>query len=1340
MEFRVLGPLEVFTAGGEVSLTGPKRRALLARFLVSAGETLAAALLADDLWHGSPPRSSATTLQTFVYQLRRRYGIEALRTTPAGYVLDIDASQLDAQRFEHALQNALATAPTDPAAAMPALRHALELWRGAAYGEFATEPWAIAEATRLDQLRLDAVEAWAACAIGTGKLAGVATELEAWTSRNPLRESLWALRLLTLAHEARDAEALRVATDLRDVLRDELGVDPSASFNAIEDAILRREPVPAWPELGGFGFHAPSAPAPPTPSMVAHPAFPTRTAVRSRRPVSLLRSVPTAGPSSGDLFVGRVAELSTLEGALESANSGLPQVVVLTGEAGIGKSRLLDEFTPHAISRGVQVLTGVCQEDVAVPYLPLASAFNMFDPTANPFESDAPANGNAVDDDHARLALYLATTRSLLAAARERMTMLVVEDLHWVDDASLSLLGHLLAVVGDEGERDRARLLIVLTTRIPEVSAGSANLVARLRREGRTTAIDLRALTEHECRELIAEWLGTRPSRTTIGRLFEATAGNPLVLRSALGRVRALGAPITESTLADLVGPTDLDHELWQRVERVGDACSEMLLSAAFLGDGATLEYLAATCALDASALDDLIDEAGEHQVLVADDERYWFEHPQLRALIYHWPGSEARAARHLQLADRLAPVGADVRVVAHHLVRAGTVVDPDRMLRVCGEAADRSAAVGAWSDAARYAAVALDAAERLDLPDPARAALQLRAGHTALLARDNATALAQLDAAAQRARGCDAIDVWGRAVVHLARERVGTIDLQAAAARSLASLDEFLDAGAGDIALRGEAHALEGELYFDLGDLGSANRHINAAEELAAEADDDELRVKVAFARGLQHLGSVELAEARERFGAASPLAATLADSSPHIWCTSRLGLVAFSTGALDLADTLLAEAVDASRRVENQRELSMAAAFQSAVAVVKGRFASVELNAERALRAYREAETPFTPGVAFPALAAARAMRGDAAGARQALDSWDAIAAGRSRRYRPLVDAIIGDLDSVREAIARPTFRVFTSTPRPSLFLTGAIAAQVELGALAGRPDVVGDPLETLIELYERGMQFAVGWPSFVPHVVALGLAATGRDDDAWIWFERALADARAARATAAVARTATDYARVLDERKLAPDRVAELHDIAGVAQAAISDSPPMVSATPLRPPVEARGPRASTRVMLVTDLVGSTALNDRLGDREYVEHLRVHDEIIRRRLAEFDGVEFKHTGDGIGAWFFSVGAALRCGAALVRDFASTEAGPLRVKIAISAGEPTMVERDLIGLAVTVAFRILELAQPGEVLVTSDVAGIARGLAWSFESHGLKPLKGLHAPVEVLRAFPGV
>src|SRR5258707_15594642 len=106
--------------------------------------------------------------------------------------------------------------------------------------------------------------------------------------------------------------------------------------------------------------------------------------------------------------------------------------------------------------------------------------------------------------------------------------MLVLEDLHWVDAATLSLLRHLLAVVGEDGALERTRLLIVLTTRPLEPSAAVATLVARLRREPRTVSVGLRALTEPECRELTAGWLGARPSRATSGRLFEATAGNPL--------------------------------------------------------------------------------------------------------------------------------------------------------------------------------------------------------------------------------------------------------------------------------------------------------------------------------------------------------------------------------------------------------------------------------------------------------------------------------------------------------------------------------------------------------------------------------------------------------------------------------------------------------------------------------------------------------------------------------------------------------------------------------------------------------------------------------------------
>ena len=257
MEFRVLGPLEVFDSEGAVPITGPKRRALLAFFVANAGRVLSRDAIADALWSGEPPPSAVTTLQTFVYQLRKRYGIEDLRTTAAGYVLEVPADAIDAARFGRAADAAAGQVTRAPAPAITALRAALAMWRGDAYADFASESWAVVEAARLEQQRLEVVEALAVAAIGAGNRTGVIGELEVWTRRNPLRESLWALRMLVLAHEGRTAEALRVATDLRAVLGQELGVDPSPLFSAIETGLIRGEAPPEFPELGGFGLHSP---------------------------------------------------------------------------------------------------------------------------------------------------------------------------------------------------------------------------------------------------------------------------------------------------------------------------------------------------------------------------------------------------------------------------------------------------------------------------------------------------------------------------------------------------------------------------------------------------------------------------------------------------------------------------------------------------------------------------------------------------------------------------------------------------------------------------------------------------------------------------------------------------------------------------------------------------------------------------------------------------------------------------------------------------------------------------------------------------------------------------
>ncbi len=1255
--------------------------------------------LVDNLWNGAPPKSSATTLQTFVWQLRRR-GIECLRTTPSGdYYLDVAPDEVDVRRFERMVEDARDVAVAAPGEAAESLRAALGLWRGGAYEEFASEPWATVEVARLEQRRIEAVELWAAAAIGAGATAGLPAELEVWTGRAPLRERLWALRVIALARQGRNAEALRVANELRQVLRDELGVGPSAPFLAVETTILRGEPLPAWPELGGFGF-PPPAPAG-SPGVPKSPGAPKR---RRRRPAN--RPTAASNTRMRDHFVGRAAELELLDDALDDARSGLPRVVCIVGEAGIGKSRLLEEFTRAAGAGPARILRGTCHAGAAYPYEPLATAtFALFPRNESPFDPGRPravdetdpARAADLDSEARRLRLFFATTSAILDAADAQTTVLVVEDIHWGSEATLALLGHLVAVAHSDAANRRSRLLIVLTSRPPEPSTQVRSFIARLRRDHLTAMLDLAPLDLRACAELIREWTGATPSRATVDHLVEATAGNALLLRCKLQRLRDRGGVIDESAFADILVATDLDDELEQRLDRVGDACHEMLCTAAVLGDGSTLTLLAATCDLDEAALDELIDEAASQQVLEADDERYWFDHPQLRELLAGRLTSRERAARHLQIAERLRQRGEDTVVVAYHFVRAGQLADPRSLAEVCGEAADRSATVGAWRDAARYASSALTGAKVLGLDEEELAALEYRAGRAAFLAGDREVGRACLEAAAERARSAGATLTWGHALVTLARERVESTDLAGAIETSLHELAEFLAAtGDREPALRAEAHALQAELHTAVGDLAAADRHARTAETLASDIDDAELQVKVAFSRGLQELASVDLVAARHAFQRVLPVAATLANPHPRVWFLSRLGMLAYVTGDLDEANGLLDAALDAGRATGNLGEYSMTAAMAASAAFAQERFATVEGYAERALGALREVDNPFTPTLLFPTLAAARSARGDHRGAQRALDEWDRLQPRRSRRFRPLLDVLAGDTDAALRAVEDAGFRFVGGRRAPDLFMAGTIAAEVDLAALLGAPPLTREPVETLIDLHNRGVRLTLGWPARLSRTISLGLRAVGDARGADEWASCARREARA-----------------------------------------VSVEP----ATTITPRAAPAGARAeSTRVILVTDLVSSTSLNERLGDRDYLQHLRRHDRVIRERLAQHDGVEFKHTGDGIAAWFFSVNRALRCATELVHDF-SDEGGatPLRVKIAIAAGEPTIVdETDLRGIAVVEAFRVLDLARSGEVLVTSDVAGLAHGLGWVFEHHGRHALKGLREPVEVLHARP--
>jgi class 3 adenylate cyclase len=165
--------------------------------------------------------------------------------------------------------------------------------------------------------------------------------------------------------------------------------------------------------------------------------------------------------------------------------------------------------------------------------------------------------------------------------------------------------------------------------------------------------------------------------------------------------------------------------------------------------------------------------------------------------------------------------------------------------------------------------------------------------------------------------------------------------------------------------------------------------------------------------------------------------------------------------------------------------------------------------------------------------------------------------------------------------------------------------------------------------------------------------------------------------------------------------------------------------------------RDPESAFRIILFTDLEGSTALNQRLGDDGAMRLLRIHDGIIRSALARHAGREVKHTGDGIMASFDSVQAALAGAVAIQRGFADHNAShpepPLRVRIGMSAGEPVAEGGDLFGAAVQLAARLCDHASPGGIVVSSVVRDLAIGKGFTFGPGSETSLKGFPVPVSL-------
>ena len=239
MEIRILGPLEVHDADGPMRLGGPQQRALLALLVIQRGAVVSTDRLIDELWPEHPPPTAVKTVQMYVSQLRRVLGNGALTTCGRGYRLEVASAAIDARRFEDAV--AEASVEQQPDRAVELLRDAISLWRGPALADVAGSPLAQAEISRLEELRLVAIEARLERELELRRPRIWSRSCRRWSRR--IRSGSACARCRCSPSTARAVRRMRstsTATPGCGSIGD-LGLEPTRELRELEAAILRQD-------------------------------------------------------------------------------------------------------------------------------------------------------------------------------------------------------------------------------------------------------------------------------------------------------------------------------------------------------------------------------------------------------------------------------------------------------------------------------------------------------------------------------------------------------------------------------------------------------------------------------------------------------------------------------------------------------------------------------------------------------------------------------------------------------------------------------------------------------------------------------------------------------------------------------------------------------------------------------------------------------------------------------------------------------------------------------------------------------------------------------------------
>ena len=662
------------------------------------------------LWPQQPPADPSAALRTQLSRLRSALGSAALAGRDAVELQLPDSTWVDIEAAENAIQAAeAALAASDWKDAWAHGNVALNISSRPFLAGF-DAPWVEEVRRELDELQSRARESIARAGIGLGgsELAGAERSARELVRNAPFRESGYVLLMRALVASGNTAEALRAYERLRNVLSDELGTAPGAEIQALHRRLLtgREGEVELLPRESDA---AADAPVPPD---------------REPSPAAADLPLPTwLVPTRRSPFVGRTGEISQLEDLWEEAASARRQIVLVSGEPGMGKTRLATEFAQGVHdSTGAGVLYGRADEHGTLTYQPFVEALRHWAINTSAEELKASLGPHAgvlarlvpeitirlpeppriEEGDLARDVLFEAVTSTLSQIAASHPTLLVIDDLHWADQGSLLMFRQLAR------SPHRSMLMVLATHRETQPSDSLTEMLADLGRERLFERLRLGGLGPIETANLINAIQEGDWEPDLANTIHTETAGNPFLVEALVHHlaehteaIAELSASPREAIYAGGV-PNLVREAVAHRAGELGPDVERVLEVASVVGREFESELLVEVSDLPADSVVAALESAVTAGLLIdvpGTLDRYAFSHSLFRQTVYSELPKARRTTLHRRLAEALERRhGSDPRHVAElarHFSGAGPQSAP-KALEYCVHAG--AAALGAFS------------------------------------------------------------------------------------------------------------------------------------------------------------------------------------------------------------------------------------------------------------------------------------------------------------------------------------------------------------------------------------------------------------------------------------------------------------------------------------------------------------------------------------------------------------------------------------------------------------------------------------------------------------------